>query len=40
MNQFSGEFPAEYVERGREMEDWWDHVAGGWSPDKVTDGKK
>jgi len=39
-NQFFREFPAESVTREREMEDWWDHIAGGWSPDKLTNGKK
>jgi len=39
-NEFFKEFPAESVTRKREMEDWWDHIAGGWSPDKLTNGKK
>ncbi len=39
-DQFFKEFPAESVTREREMEDWWDHIAGGWSPEKLTNGKK
>ena len=40
MNQFFKEFPAESMTRDREMEDWWNHIGGGWSPDKLIDGKK
>ena len=39
-NQFSKEFPAESITREREMEDWWDRIAGGWSPDKLTNGRR
>jgi hypothetical protein len=39
-NLFFKEFPDESITREREMEDWWDHIAEGWSPDKLTNGKK
>jgi hypothetical protein len=39
-NQFFKAFPAESITKEREMEDWWDHIAGGWSPDMLTNGKK
>ena len=37
--QFFKEFPVESFTREQEMDDWWEHIAGGWSPDKLTNGK-
>ena len=38
-DRFFKEYPAESIIREREMEDWWDRIAGGWSPDKLTSGQ-
>lgn len=32
-------YPAESITKKREMEYWWDRIAGGWIPDKITSGQ-
>jgi hypothetical protein len=29
-------YPAESIKKKQDMEYWWDHIAGGWSPDKLA----
>jgi hypothetical protein len=29
-------YPAESIPKERDMEDWWDRRAGGWTPDKIA----
>ena len=33
---FFKEYPAFLGMRVQETEDWWDRIAGGWSPDKIA----
>jgi hypothetical protein len=40
LNVYTGhllkEYPAESITKKRDMEDWWDRRAGGWTPDKIA----
>jgi len=35
-SRFVTEYPADTIPKDRDMEDWWDRRAGGWTPDKIA----